>query len=179
MKLKKSCVALAIMGAIAFTPTVSNATGIPVIDVASIAETVKQLIEMEKQFSELRAQTGLSTEQLRSMTGARGMADLVNDPTSRYYIPADYRDVLKLTAGISGGDYDGLQTRIKDLLDAAKILDISETGFKPNSKEGKAFVSDQNQIALSSALAEEAYNSANLRTAKLQVLLDKVNHDVV
>lgn len=175
MKIKKIIHTLAIAGSLALSPVQSFATGIPVIDVASIAEAIKQLVEMEKQFSELQEQTGLTTEQLRSMTGARGMADLVNDPTSRYYIPAEYQDVLKLTANIKGGDYDGLQNRVAEILEASKILDIEDTGYDPSSKEGRAFVSDQNQIALNSALAEEAYNSANKRTENLQLLIEEVN----
>lgn len=154
----------------------SMAGGIPVIDVASIAEAVKTLLQLQKQFSELQEQTGLSEEQLRSMTGSRSMADLVNDPQSRFYIPAEYQDVLKLTAGINGGDYDGLQNRIEQLLEAATLLDIEDTPYGADSLEGQAYVADQNQIALNSALAEEAYNEANRRTENLQVLLDRVNH---
>lgn len=156
-------------------PLPSMAGGIPVIDVAAIAEAVKTLIQLEKQFSELQEQTGLTEEQLRSMTGSRSMADLVNDPESRFYIPAEYQDVLKLTAGINGGDYDGLQNRIENLLEAATLLDIDDSPYEPDSVEGQAYVADQNQIALNSALAEAAYDEANRRTENLQILLDKVN----
>jgi len=174
--MKKLLRILAISISLALTPIASIAGGIPVIDVASIAEAIKTLIQLEKEFSELQEQTGLSTEQLRSLTGARGMADLVNDPTSRYYIPAKYQDILKLTAGIAGGDYDALQDRVAELLNAAKILDITDTGYVAGSKEYDAFVSDQNQIALNSALAEEAYDAANRRTENLQFLLEEINN---
>jgi|TARA_R110001606_G_scaffold366348_1_gene521461 type IV secretion system protein VirB5 len=176
MKIKKLAQAVAISATICLSmPTPSYATGIPVIDVASIAQAIEQLVQLQQQFSELQAQTGLSEEQLRSLTGARGLADLVNDPSSRYYIPSEYQDLLKLTAGIEGGDYNALQNRVGDLLAAAEILNLEETGFKAGSKEAKTFVSDQNQIAINGALAEAAYDEANLRTANLQTLLDRIN----
>lgn len=171
----RKIIAASFVAATLSLPLPSMAGGIPVIDVAAIAEAVKTLIQLEKQFSELQEQTGLTEEQLRSMTGSRSMADLVNDPESRFYIPAEYQDVLKLTAGINGGDYDGLQNRIEDLLEAATLLDIDETPYGADSLEGQAYVADQNQIALNSALAEAAYDEANRRTENLQVLLDKVN----
>jgi type IV secretion system protein VirB5 len=176
MKIKKLAKTIALSATICLSmPTPSYATGIPVIDVASIAQAIQQLAQLHQQFTELQAQTGLSEEQLRSLTGARGLADLVNDPSSRYYIPSEYQDLLKLTAGIEGGDYNALQNRVGDLLAAAEILNLEETGFKAGSKEAKTFVSDQNQIAINGALAEAAYDEANLRTANLQTLLDRIN----
>lgn len=156
-------------------PLPSMASGIPVIDVAAIAEAIKTFMQLQKQFTELQEQTGLSEEQLRSITGSRGMADLVNDPNSRFYIPAEYQDVLKLTAGVSGGDYDDLQNRIEELVETSTLLDVEDTAYGSGSLEGQAYIADQNQIALNSALAEEAYNQANRRTENIQVLLDKVN----
>lgn len=156
-------------------PLPSMASGIPVIDVASIAEAIKAYMQLQKQFTELQEQTGLSEEQLRSLTGSRGMADLVNDPNSRFYIPAEYQDVLKLTAGVSGGDYDDLQNRIEELVETSTLLNVEDTAYGSESLEGQAYIADQNQIALNSALAEEAYNQANRRTENIQVLLDKVN----
>ena len=174
MKLKKLIRTIAMTLTLSL-PLPALAGGVPVIDVASIAEAIKTLIQLEKQFSELQEQTGLSEEQLRSLTGARGLADLVNDPDSRYYIPAEYLDILKLTAGIAGGDYDALQDRIDVILDEAIVLDVDDTGLVDGSDEYNAYVSDQNQIAINTALAEEAYNEANRRTANLQTLLDQIN----
>lgn len=178
MKLNKSLKAFICAFALTLSmglPVQSMASGIPVVDIASIAQTIKQLLEMQKQFSELQNQTGLAADQLDSLTGVRNMADLVNDPSSRYYIPADYQDILKLTAMIQGGDYDGLQDRLGDILDAVTLLDIDDTAYASGSIEAEDYVADQNQIALNSALAEAAYNEANDRTANIQVLLDKVN----
>ncbi len=174
MKLKKLVQTLLISTAL-LMPVPSFSSGIPVVDVASIAEAIKTIIELQKHYSELKEQTGLSIDQLQALTGARGLANLVNDPTSRYYIPAEYQEVLQLTAGIAGGDYDDLQNRVDALLNAAKIIDVGDTAFGAASIEGQAFVADQNQIAINSALAEESYNEASRRTANLQVLLDRVN----
>ncbi len=158
----------------------SNANaGVPVIDATSIAKDAiswaKQVADMKLQYDQLIDQYDQAIKNYESITGIRNMADLVNNPASRYYIPAEYQDILQLSAGIMGGDYDDLQDRVAALREGAKILDIEDTELDPDSLAGIAFVAAQNQIAINSALSEKAFNEINLRTNNLQILLDKVN----
>lgn len=160
--------------------TMGNAhAGVPVIDAASIAKSAiswaKQVIDMKLQYDQLVDQYDQAVENYESITGIRGMADLVNNPASRYYIPAEYQDILKLSAGIMDGDYDDLQDRVSALREGAKILDIEDSWIDEDSIAGIAFVAAQNQIAINSALSEKAFDEINLRTGNLQTLLDKVN----
>lgn len=174
MKLTK-CVQPLVFTSTLFLSNPSFAGGIPVIDVTAIAEAVKTLVQLEKQFDELQQQTGISAEQLEALTGARGLADLVNDPSSRYYIPAELGEVLKLTADMGGGDYDELEDRIQEIMSATRIMDVDEVGLEVGSTHSIDFSANQNQVALNSALAEQAYNEANKRTQNLQVLLERIN----
>jgi type IV secretion system protein VirB5 len=160
-------------------PTGNARAGVPVIDATKIAKDAiswaKQVADMKLQYDQLVDQYDQAVENFESITGIRNMADLVNNPASRYYIPAEYQDVLQLSAGIVGGDYDDLQDRVTALREGAKILDIEDTELDPDSLAGIAFVAAQNQIAINSALSEKAFNEINLRTNNLQILLDKVN----
>jgi type IV secretion system protein VirB5 len=161
--------------------TMGNAhgTGIPVVDAASIAKDAiswaKQVADMKLQYDQLVDEYDQAVKNYESITGIRNMADLVNNPASRYYIPAEYQDVLQLSAGIMGGDYDDLQNRVAALREGAKLLDIDDSWIDEDSIAGIAFVAAQNQIAINSALSEKAFDEINLRTNNLQTLLDKVN----
>lgn len=157
----------------------AHATGFPVIDLASIAKNAiswaQQVADMKLQYDQLVNSYKQSVKNYESISGIRNMADLVNNPASRYYIPAEYQDILRLSTGIRGGHYDDLQNRVAELREGAKLLDIDDSWDDENSISGIAFVSAQNQIAINSALSEKAFNEINLRTNNLQILLDKVN----
>lgn len=157
----------------------AHATGFPVIDIASIAKDAiswaQQVADMKLQYDQLVNSYKQSVKNYESISGIRNMADLVNNPASRYYIPAEYQDILRLSTGIRGGHYDDLQNRVAELREGAKLLDIDDSWDDENSISGIAFVSAQNQIAINSALSEKAFNEINLRTNNLQILLDKVN----
>ena len=160
--------------------TMGNASaGVPVIDATSIAKTAiswaKQVADMKMQYDQLVDTYDQVVESYEAITGIRDMASLVNNPASRYYIPAEYQDVLKLSAGIMDGDYDDLQDRVSALREGAKILDIDDSWIDEDSIAGIAFVAAQNQIAINSPLSEKAFDEINLRTSNLQTLLDKVN----
>lgn len=157
----------------------AHATGFPVIDITSIAKDAiswaQQVADMKLQYDQLVNSYKQSVKNYESISGIRNMADLVNNPASRYYIPAEYQDILRLSTGIRGGHYDDLQNRVAELREGAKLLDIDDSWDDENSISGIAFVSAQNQIAINSALSEKAFNEINLRTNNLQILLDKVN----
>lgn len=157
----------------------AHATGFPVIDITSIAKDAiswaQQVADMKLQYDQLVNSYKQSVKNYESISGIRNMADLVNNPASRYYIPAEYQDILRLSTGTRGGHYDDLQNRVAELREGAKLLDIDDSWDDENSISGIAFVSAQNQIAINSALSEKAFNEINLRTNNLQILLDKVN----
>jgi len=162
-----------------FLPLGNASAGVPVIDATSIAKTAiswaKQVADMKLQYDQLVDTYDQVVKNYESITGIRDMGSLVNNPASRYYIPAEYQDVLKLSAGIMDGDYDDLQDRVSALREGAKILDIDDSWIDEDSIAGIAFVAAQNQIAINSALSEKAFDEINLRTSNLQTLLDKVN----
>ena len=92
-----------------FLPLGNASAGVPVIDATSIAKTAiswaKQVADMKLQYDQLVDTYDQAVKNYESITGIRDMANLVNNPASRYYIPAEYQDVLKLSAGIIDGDY--------------------------------------------------------------------------
>jgi len=144
------------------------ATGIPVVDAAHVAETVAgwaaQAEHMGSQLSQLREQYQQMQQQYQSLNGSRGMANLVNNPQLRRYLPSDYQSILNQGYG-----------NASSIRNAAKIIGIDETSLGANTDAAQVFDSNAQQASINRATAEEGYRQASARFDDIQVLLDKVN----
>lgn len=138
--------------------------GIPVIDVAAITQAVLQVQSWAQQYQQMVQQFQQMQQQYTSLNGARGMANLVNNPALRQYLPADYQTILNSGYGSSA------QIRA-----AAKVFGVEQTTLGATTDSAKAFTATANQAALNRATSEDAYKKASERFADIQVLLDKVN----
>lgn len=147
--------------------TLSNGAqaGIPVIDAASVAQQIQQVVAWGKQYTQMYQQYQQMQQQYQSLNGARGMGSLVNNPALRQYLPADYQSILNSGYGSSAA-----------IRAAYKKFGIEGTSINPNSDIAKAFEANANQAAINRATAEDGYKQASQRFAAIQVLLDKVNN---
>lgn len=169
MKVKLKVMALAIaltMGA-GSVPMSAQASGIPVIDVAAIAEAVKQYQQMVQQLEQLQAQLDQAKKLYNSMTGDRGMQNLLSGE-ARNVIPSNWQETL---AQMGGGDINGLAKQIKDR--AAKIdtatLEKLLSGGTASASQGFA-----NSAASAQAAAGRSYDNAAERFGRLQQLMDAI-----
>ena len=156
---KLACTCIAVVGLTA--GSTAYAGGIPVIDIASIA---KQVAVWTAQYGQMVEQFNQMKKEFDSLNGSRGMANLVNDPASRKYLPADYQSILSSGYGNSAS-----------IRSSAKVYGLEETTLDTGSDLGKAFESNAKQGAINRATAEDAYKKASERFDAIQVLLDKVN----
>lgn len=143
---------------------VAHATGIPVIDLANLAQAIIQVESWAQQYSQMVQQISQLQQQYSNMSGTRGMGNLVNNPSSRQYLPADYQTIL--TNGV--GQWAAIRN-------ASKKFDVSQTSLSGTSDVANAFNAVAKQSALNRAGAELAYSTASKRFSDIQVLLDKVN----
>src|SRR3982750_4381041 len=105
----KTLIGILIAMAASLAPLQAKA-GIPVIDVAAIANLMQQLMAwqqqlqgMQKQYEQLSQAKDQLQQTYNSMTGSRGMEQLL--PTSelaRNYLPTNYGDLMGTING-SGG----------------------------------------------------------------------------
>lgn len=139
-----------------------------VSDPTHMAETIagwaSQASSMKSELTQLQQQYQQMQQQYQSLNGIRGMADLVNNPQLRKYLPSDYQSILNKGYGNASA-----------IRNAAKIIGIDETTLGANTDAAQAFNSSAQQAALNRATAEEGYKQASDRFADIQVLLDKVN----
>jgi type IV secretion system protein VirB5 len=146
------------------TGNIVKAGGIPVIDVANLAENILQIVELYLQYEKLVEQYVKACEQYDSLNGIRGMADLVNNPELRQYLPEDYQTIL-----------DGGYGNWESIRDAYKKLKIEDTPIGTDTDTAKAYEETTKQAAVNRATAEDAYSKASQRFTDIQTLLDKVN----
>jgi type IV secretion system protein VirB5 len=119
-------------------------------EVTQVVSWAAQYIQMVREYNQLVAEYS-------SLNGIRGMADLVNNPTARKYLPDDYMEALS-----NGyGDWKAL----KELLDKDSQNLSTEERYKKVVK----------QIAIDEAMTAAAYKKASERIRDIQILLNKVN----
>lgn len=119
-------------------------------EITQITSWAAQYIQMVREYNQLVAEYS-------SLNGIRGMADLVNNPTARKYLPDDYMEALS-----NGyGDWKAL----KELLDKDSQNLSTEERYKKVVK----------QIAIDEAMTAAAYKKASERIRDIQILLNKVN----
>ncbi|MBV7483234.1 P-type DNA transfer protein VirB5 [Bordetella sp. BOR01] len=145
------------------------AGGIPVIDASNLAQAMQQVEAWGKQFEQMQQQLQQLQRQYTSQNGLRGMADLVNNPELRNYLPSEYQHAL------SGQNMEGLVESANAIRQAASLVDADNAGLTTGSDINQAFINTQNQNALNRAMGEEGYRQASKRFTAIQTLLDKVN----
>ena len=174
MKLIKRLVA-----AFALTAAVGSANaGIPVIDVAALAQAVQQVLawgqqyeQMVQQIQEMEQQYAQLQTTYNSMTGSRGLGTILNgslDQAARRYLPSEASDVAQLASGVVPG-YGSLQSTIAGL--KSSVSSMPSTTFGTGTNAANALVAKINSLATQKALGESAYTSAAQRTTDLENMI--------
>lgn len=168
-------VALGVAGIGSMTiPAPAYAGGIPVIDVAAIAEAVRRYQQMVQQLEQLKAQLDQAKQQYAALTGARGMGQLAR--TAESYVPGNWQETLALMNGNGSGELANMANQIRE---SASLLNQE---FYADVDSG---VRNGLQAAMQSAAAGQAmnakvYDSSDQRLARLNALADQVDsaHDL-
>jgi type IV secretion system protein VirB5 len=102
----------------------ASATGIPVIDVAKIAnDTQNQVVNLGKyvqMIQQYKAQIDQMKQQYDSLTGSRGLGEIAQNPQLREYLPSNWQSVYD---GVAKGGYKGLTGAGKAIADANHLFD--------------------------------------------------------
>lgn len=152
--------------------------GIPVIDVANLAQSIQQVVawaqqnaQMVQQLTELRNQYTQLTNTYNSLTGNRGLGTLLNgvvDQAARRYLPGDGTQIGQLSSGVVPG-FGGLQATINRY--KATVSSMSPATFAPGSDATRALTARINSLATQQALGESAYSSTAQRTTDLENMI--------
>jgi type IV secretion system protein VirB5 len=142
-----------------------------VIDVASVTQLVTEVQNLEQALTVARDHLAEAQAQLRSMTGDRGMEQLLSG-TNRNYLPADWQ---QLTAALNGTSsaYTALSTGIQQALAQDTVLTPQQVAMlSPDGQQQLATA--RRTAALLQALSRQALANASGRFGELQQLIEAI-----
>lgn len=147
---------------------------IPVTDGAAIKTSVQQQVEtMAKwklQYDQMVNQIDQMKQEYQSITGVRGLGDVLNNPALRDYLPDDWQGVYD---SVKSGGYAGLSGRADQVYNDNKIFDICV-----NHTDGQSRISCEAQAvkgAQDKAFALDAYDKAKERLGQIDALMQEIN----
>lgn len=147
---------------------------IPVTDVASIGQQISAQVETiakwKMQYDQMMSQIEQAKQQYESLTGSRGLGNIMNDPALRDYLPADWQSVYD---SVRNGGYNGLSGRGASVYNANKIFDSCaylKVDEQRTACEARAVKASQDK-----GFALDAYDAAKSRINQIDQLMAKIN----
>ena len=132
-----------------------------VVDVGAIAQMIQQLAKMEQQIQTAESQLAQAQAQYQSMTGARGMQNLLSG-VNRNYLVSDYNQLSSaLAPGIQG------HIAMNAVLTPAQVAALSPS-------EQQQLTNARTNSALLQTASQQAYSNASARFASIQQLINAI-----
>lgn len=158
-----------------FTLSVTPAhAGIPVIDVANLAQAVMDVLNSVEQIANQVTQIENQAQQIRraqqqidSMTGSRNLGDVFNNPMLQNYLPPE---ALEDYNAVADG-YEALNGTAKSLRDAEMIYNCMDKEDDARRRCQASFARPYQQ----KAAMERAMQTSNGRIAQIQQLMQRIN----
>jgi type IV secretion system protein VirB5 len=158
------------------------ATGIPVIDIANLAQDIQQFTQLAAQLERLEQQLAQAQQQYQSITGSRNMGGLFNSPAEqqmRMYAPGSWQQSLSI---LQQGGNPGSAA---DVARAAQMFTqnqgLTQTGTQVfpsrsgNNPDAVAYTSSTNANAAAAGLSQAAYDQSQARMLRIQQYLAQLN----
>lgn len=151
----------------------AQAAGIPVIDVAAIAQLLKQITYWQQQIQGMVSQLNQLRASYQAITGGRGMEALMPlSNMARNYLPPDYAELMGVINNASG-TYAGLSSQVQSIMAANAVLTNGQLGAL--SPQQQRIVNQGRQsAAMLQLLTQEAQRNTSQRFAALQQLITAI-----
>ena len=146
----------------------SRASGIPVIDVANLVQTVQQVVNEITQINNQIQQITQLQSQLNSINGMRNLGNVFDNPALTNYVPAEA--YLFLNEVNASGDA-GLSSTARSLRNAGMVYNCAD-------RTGAARVACQASLAQPyqhKGLLQDAMKSASGRLTQIRSLMGQIN----
>ena len=141
--------------------------GIPVIDVANLIQAVQNVLDQAMSLENEAAQIEHLEQQLKSINGARGLANVANDPLLHDYIPPAAPRILQ---DVATRGTPGLAGTARVLRDARKVYDCENVPAGPSQIQCQA---DLGLPYQEKAFFQDASETAAQRMQQINALLDQ------
>ena len=146
----------------------SRAQGIPVIDVANLAQTIAQVMNDVTKISNQVQQITQLQNQLNSINGMRNLGNILNNPMLRNYVPAEAYTYLN---AVNTSGYSGLNATAKTLRDAGMVYNCLDLAGAARTSCQAALAQPYQQ----KGLLQDAMKSAAGRLTQINLLMDQIN----
>ena len=141
-----------------------------VVDAPAIIQLIQEVQTAAQQLATARNQLQQAQQALQTMTGDRGMEQLLGG-INRNYLPADWAEVSAVLQGSSG--FGALSTDTQTIINANAVLSSQRMATLPTS--GQQLIQAQRQWgAMQQALAHQALANASARFAAIQNLVSAI-----
>lgn len=142
-----------------------------VVDVGAIAQLVEQLATLQEQLDTMRNQLNQARQQYQSITGRRGMEQLLSG-TVRNYLPPDWQ---ALEAAINGAqaNYSALSAQLQAMIDANAILTPQRVARLSNH-ERQQLEAARRSAAILQVTSRRAMEVSSQRFDSLQQLINAI-----
>lgn len=168
MKLKRGLVVLG--AALMIQAGGLQASGIPTVDAAAIAQMVQQLMQLQQMYAQLQQQYQTAVNTLNNFTGSRGLGMLYYDLNLRQFIPSNYRSVMANIVSMGKG---GLTEKGREVYESMNLQ------VNCADKKGEALAScekKQANFAQTQAFLKEAEEKVQQRQNNVESLLQEINN---
>jgi type IV secretion system protein VirB5 len=167
MRIVRASLSLAcVLAAIAMVPTAQAQWA--VVDAPAIVQLIQQVQNAEQQLATARSQLLQAQQALQTMTGTRGMEQLLSGAV-RNYLPTNSAQLSSALPGGSSG-YSLLSADVQSLIAANTVLSPQQLAVLPTS--GQQLIQAERQWrAMQQALAHQALANSSSRFAALQTLI--------
>jgi type IV secretion system protein VirB5 len=170
MKTLKGFVLATLITASAMTASPVRAQ-IPVTDIAAIIQLVLQIEKMVEQIAILESQLSQAKAMYDSMTGGRGMEQLLAG-TVRNYLPEDWA-TLQAAINQLGGANTTLSAAIQTLITANAVLTDAQLGaLSPAARQ--QLIAGRKSAATLQAITQMALETTSKRFGSIQKLVDAI-----
>ena len=146
---------------------------IPVVDLAALQALIQELVAWSEQLRSMESQLTQMKQTYASMTGVRGMDQLLRlSDATRNYLPPDWQVLESSLSGASAA-YPQLAAAVHAQSGANAVL--TDADVARFSVQLQAFLLTQRQaVAGSQAVSQLAYARSSDRFALLQTLIDRI-----
>lgn len=143
----------------------------PVVDAGAIAQLIMQIQTLEDQLSTAQEHLTQARDEYRSMTGSRGMEQLLNG-APRNYLPSTWTELQAVSQG-TAGSYSALATSVQAVLSANAVLSPQQVAAL-SPPERAQLEAARRSAALLQVLAREALATTSARFASIQQLINAI-----
>ena len=153
---------------VAFGAGNARASGIPVIDLANLVQTVLQVLNDVTEISNQVQQITQLQSQIDSINGMRYLGNVFNNPMLRNYVPAEAYTYVN---AVNTSGYAGLNATARALRDAGMVYNCMDLAGDARTSCQAALAQPYQQ----KGLLQDAMKSAAGRLSQIQSLMGQIN----